>query len=583
MGQAISEGFMRAGFAMLGGGLAQQFDNPELAKMGREQGEAIVQTLRDEWWQKQAENFRQMHGKRFQEQMQSLQAEYERKTELHTLRTGDIDPNTGEPIQIMGFVPTDYEGAPKPGDLIKADSLEAYHHLQQAAEDFYRQTGQLSMSFLDTAGQYPNNPHINQMANGLVQFMNQQAGYAATGRREAQEQLGYMQEQEAGRVQRATANEEYIKAVTDRETRAAAMKAAVEEARIEAAANDQFRGALDMAGLPSNPKKWNKEQGAQAAALLERMRREETRRAELLRKSPFERMTNIIPPTTPLENVGSALETTKLHEASLETATQDVASRLENVISTSDLPQFKQIREDIEATALDPTSKQKAMEAAINNLLTSPQYRTEVKRLALRDSMTKAYALDPQFRARVDSTVQRKLGAGDWKRYEGESNLDVFMDHQYDHLLPVNPQTGKQFQNRGELIEWKRKREEAARQEAIKSAQEKIDQEKKQKKERDRFRFTAAGEAAGVERYRELTQAINQIEQAMQSAQGREYQQMERLARKLRNERDKYPSPAGSLLRRGAELFRGARAESEVEAEQRRQEALETARGLLTR
>lgn len=590
MRQRISEGFIGMGAAMLGGGLAQQFDNPELAKVGAQQGQEIIKTLRTEWQQKQAENFRQMHGKRFMEQMQSLQNEYDRKTELHTIETGQVDPETGEPLRKMGFMPMDYEGSPKPGTLIEADSLEAFQHLQQSAEDFYRETGRLSMQFLDTASQYPDNPFINQMASGLVNFMNQQAGYAATGRKEASEQLSAMQEQETTRLSLEQANEDLIQARMDRQVQERAQEAAVREAKIVAPTNSHFQSALKAAGLPTQPNKWSKEQGRDAAALLSQLRAEEIRQSELLRKSPSRRFAQMtaIAPDTPLNQVGAAVEASPLYEANLETAQSDIGARFEQQIEN--VPAFqKQIEQSMLA---DPTGAQasKLKQELTSTILASPAGRTIVKTVAKRDSLAQSYALNPDFRNRVDQRVSERVAAGEWERPEGSDNLEVFIANEYPQLLPahvsIDPKTGdvsaKTFDSLKEFQQFKERQQRRAAEAARKKAEAELDTEKRDKKKKAKpgMRFTAEGEAKGVERYRELSQAIHQVELAIQGARGKELKDLQQLRQRLYNERRDYPSPTGSLLRRGGEVVRGL-FETEHDPEAERGAAVRRARGLL--
>jgi hypothetical protein len=373
---------MRLGFSLLGSGLAKQFDSPEAGRAAIETGEDIVQTLRNEWHEKQAENFRAIHGKRFMDQMTQLQEDYNRKVEMHAIE--DLNPVTGERVSVQGFVPVDAQGTPKLGEFIRADSPEAYMHLNKANEDFYKETGRLSMEFLDTAGQYVDNPIISKMAGGTLEFFQKQAGYAATGRRESREQLQFMNEQESNRMARTAAAERLEATLADVSAEAAVV-------RSQMATNPKLRKAIKQAGISTDPNKWSKRDTRVAHGVLTDLRAEEQRRAEMARtRRATEYFRPIIPPTTPLEGAADVLRDTPLYQTSEEQAAGDYMADLRTQVLRAPT---KQLTEALKI-AETPADRDDIINSYVEQLSNAPQHREQIRKIALLDVLKKAYRRD---------------------------------------------------------------------------------------------------------------------------------------------------------------------------------------------
>lgn len=186
--QSFIEGAMGLGWSLLGSGLAAQFDDPRLMEATENAGAGVVQALKQEWYQSQADNFKNTHGKQYQESLQNAQ-------KIHSLATTPkeaTDPATGE--RTFGYMEFDSEGNPTGNIIYNTDYASVMQHLMREKERFFQTAHQASMSYMDAAGQYGFNPIIGQMASRNLEFWREHSDNLTKGRQEAQTEAALMKE-----------------------------------------------------------------------------------------------------------------------------------------------------------------------------------------------------------------------------------------------------------------------------------------------------------------------------------------------------------------------------------------------------
>ena len=203
-GRTLGNAFLRSGFAKLGGGMAKAYDNPELQKTYNEIGNETVDMLQKRWWRTEADNFRSLTGQRAKQELQAAQERYNNSTRVVTRQQQFEDPEKGPQIvESKGFLPVGPDGViDENSPLIEYGSMESFQHLGKANEEFYKRVGDISMSFMDEASQFPDNPYIANQAKALVDHMTQAARVSVTGRKEANEQLASYEDVLTKRLQR---------------------------------------------------------------------------------------------------------------------------------------------------------------------------------------------------------------------------------------------------------------------------------------------------------------------------------------------------------------------------------------------
>lgn len=177
--QSFVEGIMGLGWSLIGSGLAKQFDNPQLMKAAEATGKTVTTALKNEWYQTQAENFMNTHGKQYQEQLQMAQKQHR----LATTAQRSVDPNTGE--ETMAYLEYDADGMPTGAQILSTDYEAVTSHLLKEKERFFSNAHNLSTSFMNAAGKYQGNPLIAGMVEKNISFWQDHATRLSSARKEA--------------------------------------------------------------------------------------------------------------------------------------------------------------------------------------------------------------------------------------------------------------------------------------------------------------------------------------------------------------------------------------------------------------
>lgn len=310
--QALSTGLMNVGFRMVGGALAQKFNDPGVAGAYAEFGTNITDTLQMDWWQQEARNFQQMVGTKYTEALQVAQEEYNAATTMMPIPEDGtetrLDPKTGEPIigqdglvqksqRRLGFPIFGPEGDIV--DYIPADSPQAYQYYLKTTRDFYDNATQLTMSYLDTAAtEYPNNPIVAQRSEQVIQHIQ---GMMANVRNSQQQAMAFNAQQNAMIAQQE-----------GREDRAFTKEGqqAERQAKIE-------RGRA-IAGDPNLPEKKALQRFEQERLRQEQLDREARREGLRNRGRIPEYFKKLYPEEAPVSGLPVHLKTTDIYTRALE-------------------------------------------------------------------------------------------------------------------------------------------------------------------------------------------------------------------------------------------------------------------------
>jgi len=130
-------------------------------------GKAVGEYLRQEWWRQEANTFQATTGKETQGRINENMGSYKNRTKMTT----EVGVEGQDPAELRKGYYSEYDldGAPITTSFIPADDFMAVNtHLNTAASDMIGGLQHISMDFMDAAGEYPNNPLVEQKAKQLM-------------------------------------------------------------------------------------------------------------------------------------------------------------------------------------------------------------------------------------------------------------------------------------------------------------------------------------------------------------------------------------------------------------------------------
>lgn len=154
----------KRGVSMLGAALIEE-GFKDLGSPGT--GKAVAEYLRNEWHRQEANTFQETVGKRVSGALDQQMNTYKLRTKLTT----EIGAEGQDPAELRKGYYTEYdpEGAPVLTSFLPLDDPMAVNqHLNTAASDLIGGLQNLSMEYMDAAGEYPNNPLIENKAKALM-------------------------------------------------------------------------------------------------------------------------------------------------------------------------------------------------------------------------------------------------------------------------------------------------------------------------------------------------------------------------------------------------------------------------------